>query len=72
MVHTVRLLFVVVGGLLFLMGTFWALQGAYIVPATFMRGPAWIGIGTGVSVLGLLLLFIGAMRPRVKSTPKAA
>ena len=34
-----RLWLVVIGAVLMLMGITWALQGAYLIPATFMRGP---------------------------------
>lgn len=52
-----------IGGLLIaLMGTVWALQGAYIVYATFMRGPEWIAIGGAVAAVGVILMW-RAMAP---------
>jgi len=41
-----RPIFVVLGLIVVLLGVAWALQGAYILPASFMRGPEWIAIGT--------------------------
>lgn len=58
-----RPLFVVAGIVLVLLGTGWALQGAYVIPATFMRGPEWIAIGAAVAVGGLLLVVRGARTP---------
>lgn len=50
----------VVGGVIVLLtGVVWALQGAWVLPATFMRGPEWVGIGAAVAVAGLLLAFLG-------------
>lgn len=66
-----RPLFLVVGLIVLLMGTGWALQGAYIVPATFMRGPAWIGLGAVLAVVGLVLVFLG-LRRRGANEPKAS
>ena len=63
--------FVVVGIVVILMGTGWALQGAYIIPATFMRGPAWIGIGGGVVAIGLGLVWLG-FRANVLTRPKTS
>lgn len=54
-----RPLLVVVGIIVLLMGAVWALQGAYLLPATFMRGPSWIGIGAAVAVVGLLVAIYG-------------
>jgi len=50
---------VVVGIIVLLMGAVWALQGAWVLPATFMRGPAWIGIGGAVALVGLLVTVFG-------------
>jgi len=63
-----RLVLVVVGVIVLLMGAGWALQGAYLLPATFMRGPEWIAIGAAVAVVGLLLALIGL---RAKPAAKA-
>ncbi len=64
-----RLVIVVVGVIILVLGAVWALQGAYVLPATFMRGPEWIGIGGGVGLLGLAVSTVGARRP---SRPKPA
>jgi hypothetical protein len=66
-----RPLFVVLGVIVFLMGAGWALQGAYVIPATFMRGPAWIGIGAALAAVGLGLAFLG-LRAKVTMRPKAS
>ena len=55
---SVRLGLFIAGIVATLMGLAWALQGAYILPATFMRGPEWIGIGSAVALAGLLLIWL--------------
>src|SRR3989304_3624848 len=50
------------------MGGAWALQGAYLLPATFMRGPAWVGIGAAVALLGAVLAVFGWRRSPPKAT----
>ena len=62
-----RPILVVLGVIVLLMGTVWALQGAYVLPATFMRGSSWIGIGSGVALVGLVLTVLGW---RKTSAPK--
>lgn len=62
-----RLLLFIGGFLLALMGLVWALQGAWVLPATFMRGPEWIGIGSFVAAVGLGLVWIG-----LRGSPSAA
>ena len=56
-VERVRVGLFIAGILITLMGVGWALQGAYLLPATFMRGPEWIAIGGGVAAVGALLLW---------------
>ncbi len=51
------------------MGVGWALQGAYIIPATFMRGPEWIAGGSALAVVGLLLIWRSL---RAAPAPQAA
>lgn len=63
-----RPVFVAVGVIVLLMGAVWALQGAYVLPATFMRGPEWIAIGGGVALVGLAVTGLGWRR----SPPKKA
>jgi hypothetical protein len=53
------------GALLLLTGVVWALQGAWVLPATFMRGPEWIAYGSALAAVGALLLWRAA-------APKAA
>ncbi|HEY5538180.1 MAG TPA: hypothetical protein VIL58_01400 [Thermoplasmata archaeon] len=57
---------VAVGTITLLLGVAWGLQGAYVLPASFMRGPTWIGIGTAVAIVGLLIAFLG-----VRTAPPA-
>ena len=59
-----RPLLVVVGVIVLLTGMAWAAQGAYLLPATFMRGPEWIAIGAAVAVVGLVLVLLGFRKPR--------
>lgn len=62
-----KVLLLVVGTIVLFMGMAWALQGAYVLPATFMRGPEWVAIGAGVAAAGLgivLLGIIGRKPPR--------
>jgi len=59
----VRPVLVIIGLIILLMGAVWALQGAYFLPATFMRGPEWIAIGGVVAIVGLVLAFFGYRRP---------
>ena len=63
-----RPVFVAIGVIVLLMGAVWALQGAYVLPATFMRGPEWIAIGGGVALVGLAVTGFGWRR----SSPKKA
>ena len=62
-----RPVLVVIGVIVLLMGLAWALQGAWLLPATFMRGPAWIGIGAAVAVFGLLVTLLGVRKPTAKA-----
>ena len=62
-----------IGGLLIaLMGAVWALQGAWILPATFMRGPEWIGIGGAVAAAGLVLVYLSVRGGQPNEEPAKA
>ncbi len=50
---------VAVGTIILLLGVAWGLQGAYVLPATFMRGQTWVGVGIAVAIVGLLIAFLG-------------
>lgn len=65
-----RRLLVAVGVVVLLMGAVWALQGAYVLPATFMRGPEWIAIGVGVAAAGFVLAFFGFRRKDAVDRPR--
>ncbi len=58
--RAVRPVLIVLGLIALLMGVVWALQGAWVLPATFMRGDAWIGIGSAVAFAGLVITALGA------------
>lgn len=62
-----RPVFVAIGVIVLLMGAVWALQGAYVLPATFMRGPEWIAIGGGVALVGLAVTGVGWRRSPKKA-----
>jgi len=66
-----RPLYMVAGSIVFLLGVGWALQGAYLLPATFMRGPGWVGIGGVVALFGVGLALYG-VRLKGKTKPKTA
>jgi len=66
-----RPLYIVVGSVVFLLGIGWALQGAYILPATFMRGPEWVGIGGAVAIFGVALAILG-FRPKKTAESKTS
>ncbi len=54
-----RPILMILGILIILVGTVFALQGAGLIPTTFMIGPAWIAIGSGVAVVGLGFAALG-------------
>jgi hypothetical protein len=56
----VKKIVLVLGLVLMVMGSVWALQGLNILPGTFMRGdPLWVGVGSAVAMIGLLVLGYG-------------
>lgn len=60
---------VVLGVLALLLGAVWALQGAGVLMGSFMSGsPLWLGIGTVLVVVGLVLAAFGIRGPS-KSGP---
>ena len=55
-----RLLVVVLGVIVLLMGFVWAFQGAGYIPGSFMsNNPTWIYIGAPAAVLGLVVALLG-------------
>jgi hypothetical protein len=55
-----RMILVVVGFLIMLMGVVWALQGVGVIPGSFMsNNPSWIGIGGATAAVGVLLAIVG-------------
>jgi len=66
----VRLLFVVVGIIVLLMGAVWAFQGAGYIPGSFMTNdPTWIAIGAPTAAAGGILTVVG-LRPKKPSAPQ--
>lgn len=64
-----RPIVLVLGVLVAVMGTIWALQGLGVLLGSFMSNdPAWLGIGAGTVVLGIVLILTGyRMGPSMKS-----
>ena len=66
-----RLLFAVVGIIVLLMGSVWALQGAGYIPGSFMsNNPTWIAIGAPTAALGGILAVVG-LRSKKSVAPQA-
>jgi hypothetical protein len=67
----VRLLFVVVGIIVLLMGSVWAFQGAGYIPGSFMSNdPTWIAIGAATAAGGGVLTVLG-LRSKKPLPPQA-
>lgn len=65
-----RLLFVVVGIIVLLMGSVWAFQGAGYIPGSFMtNNPTWITIGAPTAAAGAILAVLG-LRARKPLAPQ--
>ncbi len=54
-----RPILMILGILIVLVGTVFALQGAGLMPTDFMIGPTWIAIGSGVALVGVVLAAFG-------------
>jgi divalent metal cation (Fe/Co/Zn/Cd) transporter len=62
---SVRVVAVVLGILIALAGSVWALQGVGLILGSFMSNdPLWIWIGAGTAIAGLALFYFG-----LRSTP---
>ena len=60
-----KVLFIVLGALLELVGIVWILQGANVLTQGQMAGHSqWVVIGVIVDVVGTLLIVLGALRRR--------
>jgi hypothetical protein len=56
----VRYVLLIVGGLMFLVGGVWLLQGVGILPGSFMTGQAFWAVMGGISLaVGSLLVLVG-------------
>lgn len=54
---------IIIGILLIAVGVIWALQGTNVLPGSVMSGHRkWIVIGTGLGVIGIVLIVLGARR----------
>jgi hypothetical protein len=59
-----RTLSLVIGGIAILAGAVWILQGAGVLPGSFMTGQRmWLIIGIVVATIGLALAYNGIRRP---------
>jgi hypothetical protein len=59
-----RTLSLVIGGIAILAGGVWILQGAGVLPGSFMTGQRmWLIIGIIVAVVGVALAYNGIRRP---------
>ncbi|HXN05318.1 MAG TPA: hypothetical protein VN895_10845 [Candidatus Acidoferrum sp.] len=59
-----RTLSLVIGGIAILAGAVWILQGAGVLPGSFMTGQRmWLIIGIVVAAIGLALAYNGIRRP---------
>jgi len=59
-----RTLSLVIGGIAILAGGVWILQGAGVIPGSFMTGQRmWLIIGIIVAVVGVALAYNGIRRP---------
>ena len=59
-----RTLSLVIGGIAILAGGIWILQGAGVLPGSFMTGQRmWLIIGIIVAIVGLALAYNGIRRP---------
>ncbi|HEV3097948.1 MAG TPA: hypothetical protein VG104_12420 [Candidatus Dormibacteraeota bacterium] len=59
-----RLGSLVLGVIALLVGAIWILQGAGVLPGSFMTGQRmWLVIGIVVAILGLALTYRGLQRP---------
>lgn len=55
-----RLVLVVIGVLVALAGTVWALQGVGVLLGSFMsNNPTWVAIGSVTAIVGLGLIVLG-------------
>ncbi len=58
--RTVRIVFIVLGAIVVLVGAVWAGQGANLIPGSFMTGDRlWLLIGLVAVVLGVVLMVRG-------------
>ena len=59
-----RTLSLVIGAIAILAGGVWILQGAGVLPGSFMSGQRmWLIIGIVVAIIGLALAYNGIRRP---------
>ena len=57
----------IVGAVLDLLGTIWALQGINVLPGSFMTGqPFWAGAGAVTIVIGMALIIV-ALRQKAEN-----
>jgi heme A synthase len=63
--HPGRLALIIFGAIALIAGAIFAGQGANIIPGSSMTGDRkWLYIGVIVAVVGIILIVLGARRPR--------
>lgn len=60
-----KLLLIIIGALLFLVGGLWVLQGTYVLTQGAMAGDTkWTIIGGIVAIVGIVLLLTGILKKK--------
>lgn len=58
-----RLILIILGGLMAVVGAAWTLQGLGILPGSFMSGNIlWTVVGLPLLLIGIALCFVGVRR----------
>jgi len=59
-----KLVLIIIGVLLLVVGVIWFLQGTNVLPYGQMAGHRrWIAIGGLLGIIGIILIIVGARRP---------
>ncbi|WP_131118450.1 hypothetical protein [Lichenihabitans psoromatis] len=58
-----KIMLMLVGAVLLLVGVVWALQGMNYIGGSFMSGqPRWLTIGIATAIVGVILMAVGNRR----------